>query len=675
MPLILNSMKRLILIIALLIVTLGLRAQQAQTGVAGGHLLPSDKQVIVIVNSPEPGTKSLNIFRKYKSYEITKDQSGTGNFKKQVTITFPTSYAEFKKRTGASLADEFKIQVKAKDDAEAWAILQSGDVQKLGYFFLSKEFLEGIGMLWPDTDIKGNSTATAYRISGIDTTGKLQVIYTQAISEVKRVPFPRFKLNRALVADSVVQFTWSVPLPAVNPAVFAAVYRKPSTSKNFTIAAERLLVYNRDDSLHVYFTERVKPGELLTYYVQPFDMAGNKGAGSDPTSHLAKSFKSIATITGFKVKDTTNALYLSWNPLPRQAIYSGIQVLKSRSAQKDFVVADTLSPNAVNYLDRKVLPNMVYYYQVRPLLVPYPGFKMLPTATAHGSLQVKKERPSKPGGLTAKQDSTRFIVLTWDKNPELDLFAYYVLRGTSDKDMRIISPPVRDTVYRDSLKYLNGETQYVYAVQVMNLAQNMSDISVPVGIRPLKAQYVASPAGVQSRWADRGVSLKWENTVAVYDNVIGYIVFRREKGEPLFKVISKVQRLPFFRDTIVMPGKTYEYGITSVDAFANQSLLSPLTELMIPTNDFIAPPSDLYLSNKAEGVQLNWPRNDQGNHYVIYRRPVSSKTFSKVAAVENASTYLDKTTQPNVLYIYKISAMLGQTESKAGQEKAVRRLK
>ncbi|NVM67767.1 fibronectin type 3 domain-containing protein [Mucilaginibacter sp. SG538B] len=668
-------MKKINIIILLLIAATGLNAQQIQTGVVGGHLLPSDKQVIIMVNAPDAGTKSLNIFRKYKSYEVSKDQSGTGDFKKQVVVTFPASYSDFKKRAGSSVADEFKIKVKARDDAEAWATLQSGDVQKIGYFFLSKEFLEGIGMMWTDTDIKGNSAATVYRVSGIDAAGKTEVIYTEAVSAVKRVPFPKFKLNRALVADSVVQFTWSVPAPAANPAVFASVYKKSSISKRFTVAAERLIVYNRDDSLHVYFTEKVNPGELLTYYMQPYDMAGNKGASSDPSSHLTKSFKSIATITGLKVKDTTNALYLSWNALPRQAVYSGIQILKSRSAQKDFVVADTLAPNAVNYLDRKVLPNMVYYYQVRPLLVPYPGFKMLPTATANGSMQVKNERPSKPGGLTAKQDSTRFIVLSWDKNPELDLFAYYVLRGTSAKDMQVISPPIRDTVYRDSLKYLNGATQYVYAVQVMNLAQNMSDISAPVGIRPLKAQHVASPAGVQSRWADRAVSLKWENTVAVYDNVIGYIVFRREKGQPFFKMISKVERLPFFRDTLATPGKTYEYGVTSVDAFANQSLLSSLTELTVPTYDFISPPSDFYLINKTDGIQLTWPGNDKGNDYVVYRKAVTAKSFSKVSDVKNAVTYVDKTVQPGVLYVYKITAMLNKVESNAGQEKAIRRAK
>lgn len=668
-------MKRFNLLIVLLVITLGATAQQVQTGVVGGHLLPSDKQVLVMVNAPDAGTKSLNIYRKYKSYEISKDESGNGDFKKRGTVTFPSSYNDFKKRAGGTVADEFKAQVNAKDDNEAWAILQSGDVQKIGYFFLSKEFLQGIGMMWTDTDVKGNSASAVYRISGIDASGKADIIYTEAISAVKRVPFPKFKLNRAVVADSSVQLTWSVPAPAANPAVFATVYKKSTQSKNFSVVAERLIVYNRDDSLHVYFSEPVKPGELLTYYVQPYDMAGNRGAGSDPTSHLTKSFKSIASITNFKVKDTTNALYLSWNALPRQAVYSGIQILKSRSAQKDYVVADTLPAYATTYLDKKVLPNMVYYYQVRPLLVPYPGFKMLPTATANGSVQVKNEKPSRPGGLKAAQDSTTAIVLSWDKNPELDLFAYYVLRGTSEKDMKIISPPIRDTVYRDSLKYLSGETQYVYGVQVMNLAQNMSDVSIPTGIRPMKASYVASPAGIQSRWADHGVSLKWENTMGVYDNVIGYVVFRREKGEELFKVISKLHKQPFFRDTLAMPGKTYEYGVTSVDAFANQSLLSPLTTLTVATDDFISPPADFYLTNKADGIQLTWPGNEKGNDYVVYRKTITDKSFAKVSDVKGAVIYLDKTAQPGILYIYKIAALLNKMESNAGQEKAIRRAK
>jgi fibronectin type 3 domain-containing protein len=667
-------MRKLHLIFILLITAFRVNAQQAPTGVVGGHLLPSDKQVIVMVNAPDVGTRSLNIYKKYQSYEISKDQNGNGNFKKQGTVTFPTSYADFKKRVGASFADEFKVQVQAKDEAQAWAILQSADIQKIGYFFLSREFLQGIGMLWMDTDIKANSPLTSYRVSAIDVTGKPEIIYTEAISAIKRAPFPKFNLNRALIADSLVQFTWSVPLPAANPAVFAAVYKKSATSSKFVAIAERLIVYKRDDSLHVYFSERVNPGELLTYYMQPYDMAGNRGPGSDPTSHLTKSFKSIATITGLKVQDTTNALYLKWDALPRQAIYTGIQVLKSRSAQKDFVISDTLPANATSYLDLKVLPNMVYYYQVRPLLVRYPGFKMLPTATANGFLQVKNERPSRPSGLKVGQDSTQAIVLSWDKNPELDLFAYYVLRGTSDKDLRIVSPPIRDTVYRDSLKYLSGATAYVYAVQVMNQAQNLSDISLPLGIRPLKAQYVDAPAGVQCRWADQGVNLQWENTVAVYDNVIGYIVFRRVKGEPLFKVVSKVQRLPFFKDTLAAPGKAYEYGITSVDAFANQSLLSPLTEFTVPLDSFIAPPADFYLTNKAEGIQLTWPANNKGNNYVIYRRAAATKNFNKLSEVKSGSFFIDKTAQQGVLYLYKIAAVLDMTETRAGQEKAIRRL-
>jgi fibronectin type 3 domain-containing protein len=290
-------------------------------------------------------------------------------------------------------------------------------------------------------------------------------------------------------------------------------------------------------------------------------------------------------------------------------------------------------------------------------------------------LQVKNEKPSRPSGLKAAQDSTTSIVLKWDRNPELDLFAYYVLRGTSEKDMKIISPPIRDTVYRDSLKYLSGETQYVYAIQVMNLAQNMSDVSPVVGIRPLKASYVASPAGVQSRWADHAVSLKWENTMGVYDNVIGYIVFRREKGEQLFKVISQLHRQPFFRDTLTTPGKTYEYGVTSVDAFANQSLLSPLTSITVSTEDFISPPADIYLVNKTDGIQLNWPGNEKGNDYVVYRKAVADKNFTKVSDVKSAVTYLDKTAQPGILYVYKIAALLNKTESNAGQEKAIRRTK
>lgn len=647
-------------------------AQQDKTGVAGGRLMPSPKRVLVMVNTVTPKTKSLNIYTTYNRYEVFKDVKGNGSFKKVASLTFPASYAEFEKRAGAELAVAFKQKVNAKSNEEAYRILLEGSLAKAGYFFLSERFLQAIGMIWADEDIGSNTLATTYSVKGV-TGSRISEIFTGSLSSVKRVPFPKFKLKNTVTADSVVQLTWAAGIPKENPAIFSNVFRKRQGEKDFSIAAEKLVIYQRNDSLYVYYSEEVKPGELLTYYMSPLDMGGNTGLNSDTSSHLTKSFKSIKTISGLGIKDTSNALRLTWQPLPRQAVYIGIQILKSRGAQDNFVVADTLPPDATLYTDNKVLPNVVYYYQVRPLLISVPGWEMLPPATAHGLLRVKNETPSQPSGLVARQDSTNAIILSWKKNPELDLFAYYVLRGTSLNNLEVISGPLRDTMYTDSLKRLSASTEYVYAVQVMNQSQNMSERSDPVSIRPVKAQYVAAPAGVQAGWRDQAVHLSWENTIAVYENTVGYILFRRIAGETYFKTVSTVLTQPFYRDTAVSPGVNYEYGVTSLDAWGNQSMLSPVAEIAIPVVDFIVPPATFYLSNKSEGIQLNWPPDDQKGQCVIYRKEVGNRDFRKISIVRDADLFLDKDVKPGVLYIYRLSAIVDTLESLPGSEKTIRR--
>lgn len=662
----------LFLILQVLYDTGGVNAQSAQTGVAGGRLMPSSKRVLVMINTVTPETKSLNIYGTYNRYEVFKDVKGNGSFKKVASLTFPASYAEFEKRAGSELAAAFKQKVNARNNEEAYRILLEGSLSKAGYFFLSDRFLQAIGMIWADEDISSNTLATTYRISGV-TGNRISEIFSGSLSSVKRVPFPKFKLQNAVIADSVVQLTWAAGIPKENPAIFSNVFRKQQGEKAFSIAAEKSVIYQRNDSLYVYYSEEVKPGQLLTYYMSPLDMGGNTGINSDTSSHLSKSFKSITTINRLSVKDTSNALHLTWEPLPRQAVYSGIQVLKSRRAQDNFVVADTLPPDAVSYSDNKVLPNVVYYYQVRPLLISIPGWKMLPPATAHGLLKVKSEIPSQPWGLAVRQDSTNAIVLSWKKNPELDLFAYYVLRGTSMNNLEVISGPLRDTMYTDSLKRLSASTEYVYALQVMNQSQNMSERSDPVSIRPVKAQYVAAPAGVQAGWRDQAVNLSWDNTIAVYENTVGYILFRRIAGETYFKTVSTVLTQPFYRDTTVSPGVNYEYGVTSLDAWGNQSILSPVAQITIPVNDFVVPPASFYLSNKSDGIQLNWPSDDQKGKCVIYRKEAGGEEFEKISTVGDQGLFLDKNVKSGVLYIYKLSIVVETSESMPSTEKTIRR--
>src|SRR5690606_39337474 len=58
-------------------------------------------------------------------------------------------------------------------------------------------------------------------------------------------------------------------------------------------------------------------------------------------------------------KDSSMGIYLNWEPLAEQALFSGIVIERSRSPKDGFTVIDTLGASATEYLDRWILPNII----------------------------------------------------------------------------------------------------------------------------------------------------------------------------------------------------------------------------------------------------------------------------------------------------------------------------
>ncbi|MBW7840785.1 MAG: hypothetical protein H3C36_14365, partial [Chitinophagaceae bacterium] len=404
-------------------------------------------------------------------------------------------------------------------------------------------------------------------------------------------------------------------------------------------------------------------------------IVGNLGNPSDTASLISKSLRSVSGLTDFTARDSMGGVWLSWNPLTNSAVYTGIEILKSRDAAEGFVVADTISANQSTYLDKNVLSNVLYYYKARPLTVAMEGWDMITPATTSISISDKESIPMTPQGLNVRQDSaTGNILLSWDFNPDVDQFAYYVLRGTSRDNMTIISPPVKDVVYVDSIQHLAAGQTYLYGIQLMNLSQRMSEMSTVRMIKPYKETFVPYPSGISSHWTGDAVQLTWENVINREEDVVGYRLYRRTKGGTDFTIISEnLMGVPGFSDKTATPGNSYEYGVTAVNSSGVESLMSPLTSITIP-NLALLPPSDLYLTNKADGIAISWPV-EQGTavSVVVYRRDVEEQNFRKLGEVTKINEYLDKTAQKGKLYVYMLRIKSGTLESDDGAEKSIRR--
>ncbi len=606
---------------------------------------------------------------------IARADGNGRNFKEVGTVSFPGSAAEMEKRLG-SLMPEINTQLNVSSAAQAYQKLLTGGPDSLGLLLLYPEVMETFGMAFIDRS-RNPESASIYRLEQIRD-GKVQNSVTLTVQAGLPVYNERFLADHFLVTDSVAAVSWlsTVAPETLGMPRYARVYRRTGHKGNFE-PVQRLLILSaeRGDSSRVQFNESVQQGQHLAYFMRMEDFAGNQGPASDTLHTLALSASGLTGIANLQVTDTLDGLLLTWDPLPRQAVYSAIQLLKSRQLGADYVVVDTIPATETAYLDDKVIAASSYYYKVRPLLYHLPGSEPLAFAEANGHKGGGTSRPAAPEGVTAAV-TPRGVKVSWNRGDGLSLYGYYVLRGTSLADMEVVSQPVQDTVFLDTTFAPGYAGQLHYAVQVTGLNQEMSDTSSIASISLRQPVILSSPGGIQVRRTPEGIYLQWDNTMLRDDQVEGFVLYRRTAGTDAFApVANALLRLPFYTDSTAQQTSSYEYAVTSADSWGNQSIFSPLSVVNADQAGSPAPPLDVSVRNLRAGIEISWPEAgaDHGMQYIVYRRPAGQSGFSRLGATTPGQPFVDKTVQPDVLYEYAVAASAGKIEGIKSAPAAIRR--
>ncbi len=94
----------------------------------------------------------------------------------------------------------------------------------------------------------------------------------------------------------------------------------------------------------------------------------------------------------------------------------------------------------------------------------------------------------------------------------------------------------------------------------------------------------APPAGLQAVFSGVGrkpfVDLTWAPSMEA--DLAGYIVYRRETGQPPVALNQELVKAPAYRDNSVEPGHTYTYSVQAVDVRGNKSQPSEETSEAVP---------------------------------------------------------------------------------------------
>ncbi|MBX2888356.1 MAG: hypothetical protein KF829_06860 [Ferruginibacter sp.] len=604
---------------------------------------------------------------KIGAYKLERSEVNKNSFSTVRSFEQIKSYAQFEKIAGEQIATSFKSFIKAKNNEEVFTFLStSRPLKDYGLYILNIDFLRAIGLVYLDEMPQSQTQKYSYRLTVDGNTIQQDPLL------VDKKSLPVGSTSKLLTTDSLVSITWTFPKTKTEMPLFAKIYRQDNGKGKYNLLPS-LRTINSLDGVQTLFLDEVMPPEgLFNYYVEAVDYFGNEGYPSDTISAVTINFKKIPGIQNLVISDTLDGLYCSWSALPLKPYYTGIQILRSRDAMKDFIVLDTVAAKATSYLDNQVLNNVTYYYKFRPLVYKLSGWGEIIATSFHGTKGAGKDAPLPPKNLSAYQEDNN-IRLIWDPNLELNHFAYYVMRGTSKNNMEIVSRAIIDTTWLDSSAVLSGRTNYIYSVIAMNNNQLKSAPSSPVGIRPERAGFIKEPVGISVRMENGKPLISWPDVSKGDATVAGYIIYRRKVDEKIFKPIStEIIAVPYFVDATAEKNVQYVYTVATADEFGYESVKSPEAEFII--KERIDAPLDFYVRKISSGVEIKLPQNDNPDVkvYNVYRRLLEQKSFVKIGSTKSGSDlFIDNKFLPGKLNIYAITAVTTFGESEKSIEKSI----
>lgn len=639
-------------------------------------ILAGPKKTIIVAAAAFPG--NIDKFPLYNEYiRVERADRGSRNFKRLADISFPKSAIELEKNLGGMM-DDIKNKMGVQRTEEVYDRLLKEGPAVLGILLINPDLQEALGLTFTDHNRDPDKVST-YRLTKIIAAREVQQRIVEIPSGLPTYP-EQYTIASISPSDSIVSMSWlSTTASKKSPfPLIARVYKQGAHNQGFKEQGRTLVTGSSilSDSTFVYHSDVVEPGRNLAYYIQIEDFAGNIGLPSDTVYTVSVSKGTIKPVMNLQARDTLGGILLTWDSIPDDALYAGIQILKSRKVSEDYIVLDTIPAEERTFFDDRVVGSSVYYYRVRPLLFDLPLADPMQFAETTGYVGHRDSTiPNIPTQVSAEVVK-QGVRLKWQQGEELNLFGYYILRGTSRKDMAVISSAVQAHTFLDTSIAPGFSGQLQYALQAISLNQQVSDTSEIVSVSVQRPVNLSPPGGLEARWADDAIVLNWDDVIQRDDKVDGYMLYRKKSdGEEFVPMMKTIHTLPFFTDTTVQTSESYIYAVASLDSWGNHSILSPTSAVKPTRLQTILLPQELYLRNLNMGIEIFWPEvsflpNEQ---YILYRKMIGQSNYIRIASVYPDKPYVDYDVRSDQLYDYQIKIKSSEGEGKAAISKTIRR--
>ncbi len=273
-------------------------------------------------------------------------------------------------------------------------------------------------------------------------------------------------LQTIVLNSTQIKLTWEKPSD-LDLAGYR-IYR--STYPNFQISSATFLT---ELKVKEYVDKGLKSYTTYYYKVVAFDTSGNVSLPSNEAfTYTLSNVPAPTNLTGIALGPTE--IKLSWQEVTHPDWYSYL-IYRSTSLSANFILIKEVRTN--EYIDSSLLPETVYYYYLTSK-DKYGCESANSAIISVKTLQVDKEPPSAPTGVSFTPVDLTTILVDWKDNPEEDISHYLVYRSTTSgfipSEENFVAS-VSTSSFLDT--NLNKNTRYYYRIFAVDRSGNISEAS------------------------------------------------------------------------------------------------------------------------------------------------------------------------------------------------------
>jgi fibronectin type 3 domain-containing protein len=616
--------------------------------------------------------------------------NNNGKWTEVAKVQGASNMASFKSSIGNELMSGIGKIAKTKTDMETWNYITNNPVvQNYSVLAFVPELLQGLGTLYiHNIDLRNQvGKKLQYQVQYFKNNSKQKETPLEIVVEEK-LKTGKPKIYTKVEADSFVAVKWYLKTGPTNKVTFGNIY-KADDKGNFSLLKKGIafIPSGKKDSIVFSINEKTTPQTLHQYFVRPTNYAGLEGDASDTVSLFSVNFEQINQVSSLKIKDTIQGIYLSFTPPAPSPLITGIVIERSRFDKIGYVAIDTVPATANSYIDTKLLPNTMYYYQLRTLSIKQ--LKLLPSAWGAAQHINKSDAlPLPPVNVQAKPTSDG-VALTWEAQAMADVAGFKVFRANGKNErMDLISLIIRDNKFIDTTA-MDNRRQYAYAVKSINYSEIESSFSSKIFASPVNNIITPiSPVGLQAAAENGRILLKWNNMRGDDAYIKGYKIYRKElkQNEGVktreytsqellktgFKYVTTTD-VNAYADEFPTKSNNYYYYVTSIDDKEVESVAANGVAVEIPKTKLL-PPGNFSVRKVSTGVVISWDKNMQSgiSGYIIYKRDSNTPKPVQLTRVDSKTqNFTDKVVQKNKTYYYSIAAINNETTGSTSLEKGV----